>query len=155
MKGRSQKERTSPGGLSQPVGAVAVASGEDALGGTEPRGCGSSQGNVSQTKLGMHYKHRPICRFYMSSYCKFGRHCKFYHPRPRSSPALESKGGDGQGKLALKGDVNSEQAPTDLNLGIFMEAVKSRPPVTRPERVKCKTPADLLQVSASDVHLAL
>ena len=132
MKGRIQQESSS----------------EDALGGTERCRYVNAQSSVAQTKPGVQRKHKPICRFYVSSSCKFGSQCKFYHPRPRCSPTLVNKEGDGQ----EKGDVNSERAPTDLSLGMFMGAVKSRPPVARPERVKCRTSADLLQVSVPFLH---
>lgn len=147
MKGRSQQESSSSAGPYRPAEAVVVASGEDTSGSTERCRYGNAQSSVSQTKPGVQRKHRPICRFYVSSSCKFGSQCKFYHPRPRCSPALVNKEGDDQEKPASRGGVNSERVPTDLSLGMFMGAVKSRPPVARPERVKCKTPADLLQVS--------
>ena len=91
-------------------------------------------------------KQKPICRFYVSSSCKYGDRCKFYHPKPslqsQSRPPMnKSEENDGKRSVAA-----SRRTPSDLNLGMFMKPVKSRPPVRRPEPVS-KTPADLLQVS--------
>ena len=88
-------------------------------------------------------KQKPICRFYVSSSCKYGDHCKFYHPKPsfqsQSRPSNKSEENDDKRSA-------SRRTPSDLNLGMFMKPVKSRPPVRRPEPVN-RTPADLLQVS--------
>ena len=151
MEGRNQ-QASSPSGLYRPAEAIVVAGGEDALSGTERCQYGNTQSGGSQTKPGVQRKHRPKCKFYVSSSCKFGSQCKFYHPRPRCSPVLVIKECDGQEKPEPKGNANSERAPTDLSLGMFMGAVKLRPPVARPERVKCKTPTDLLQASVPLLH---
>ena len=87
---------------------------------------------------------KPICRYFMSSSCKYGDHCKFYHPKApsKSRPVNKSEVYSNE-----KGSVSNRHTPTDLNLGMFMKPAKLRAPVARPEPVKCKTPADLLQVS--------
>ena len=100
-------------------------------------------------------KQRPICQFYMSSSCKFGNQCRFYHPKPSSKSLPKNSANkrekcDDKEKPTSSPDMysSSRRAPSDINLGMYIESIsKSRTPVTRPESVKSKTPADLLQVS--------
>lgn len=93
-------------------------------------------------------KHKPICRFYVSSSCKYGDRCRFYHPKrsPQSHSNPADKPEENNDKRSASSVAAPRRTPSDLNLGMFMKPVKLRPPVRRPEPVN-KTPADLLQVN--------
>ena len=86
-----------------------------------------------------------VCRFYATSSCKYGNRCKYYHPRPPSrANAVHGESGDGEKRPSPS---DARRTPSDLNLGMFMKTVKSRPPVQRPEAAGSKNAGDLLNVS--------
>ena len=104
---------------------------------TKSRECGRRQSEEP------HAHKQKLCRFYMSSTCRFGEKCRFYHPKQLSkTPPVD----ECDGKPAPVVSVHSKRTPSDLNFGMFMKAVKSRPPVARPESVKCETSDGLQQV---------
>ena len=94
-------------------------------------------------------KQKPICRFYMSSSCKYGARCRFYHPKtPSKSKSNEAnRPEENSDERSASNVAGSRRTPSDLNLGMFMKPVKLRPPVRRPEPAN-KAPTDLLKVSA-------
>lgn len=101
--------------------------------------------NIGRTDGSRYRKQKQVvCRYYMLSSCKFGEKCKFYHPRRRSP---SSKSEDSKEKPASEEDVQSRRSASELNLGMFLKTAETRPPVARPESVKCKTSDGLLQVS--------
>ena len=59
-------------------------------------------------------------------------------------PALSTESGDGEKRPSPS---DARRTPSDLNLGMFMKTVKSRPPVQRPEAAGSKNAGDLLNVS--------
>jgi hypothetical protein len=101
-------------------------------------------------------KQKQICRFYMSSSCKYGARCKFYHPKQsiqsQSNPTNKSGEKNGERSTVSSNAAGSRRTPSDLNLGMFMKLVKPRPPVRRPEPAS-KTPTDLLKVSVQCIHV--
>lgn len=148
MKGRQQGETV----LSEPTTTRQSSSATEA---SIPGECQSvERGNTagrSQKKL-QPSKQKPICRFYMSSSCKYGARCRYYHPKPslqpQSNPAKKSekkKEKRASDERSTSDVAESRRTPSDLNLGMFMKPVKLRPPVRRPEPAN-KTPVDLLKV---------
>ena len=148
MKGRQQEGIPEPTTTQQNSSAI-EASGD--LVASIPGECQPLEtrntARKSQNKM-QPSKQKPICRFYVSSSCKYGDSCRFYHPKrsPQSHSNPASKPGENNEKRPTSSVAASRRTPSDLNLGMFMKPVKLRPPVRRPEPVN-KTPADLLQVN--------
>ena len=142
MKGRQQEGSPEPTSTQQSISAT-VASAD--LVASIPGEHQSLNTKDAASKSQKPSKQKPICRFYMSSSCKYGARCKFYHPKSsQSNPA--NKSGDNSDKRSTETSTGSRRTPSDLNLGMFMKPVKPRPPVRRPEPAN-KTPTDLLKVS--------
>ena len=151
MRGGLQRSSEQDGGVDTQISGDTSSSTTLTTSGR--RGAAPRGGRMSRER-GVHgqreHKKPGVCRFYVTSTCKYGNRCKYYHPKP---PANLTASGE-------RGDINSEKrppqseehstrrAPSDLNLGMFMKpAVKSRVPVQRPEVGGSKTANDLLKVS--------
>ena len=144
MKGRQQEGSSEPASTQQ-SGSATVASAD--LVASIPRERQSLDTKEATSKSQKPSKQKPICRFYMSSSCKYGARCKFYHPKPsQSNPANKSGKNNDERSTETSSAAGSRRTPSDLNLGMFMKRVKPRPPVRRPEPAN-KTPTDLLKVS--------
>ena len=140
--GGLQRSSEQDGGVESPDVRSSTTRTTRGPGGAAPRGS-RSHGQRDHKKPG-------VCRFYVTSTCKYGNRCKYYHPKPPANLSASGERGDiSSEKRPAKPDEHStRRAPSDLNLGMFMKpAAKSRVPVQRPEVGGSKTANDLLKVS--------